>query len=108
MQLDTRLRRFVTSYIRKQSGSQPQNAEKAPEFGAKTATRSLVAIAFRSKADTCIIPIQDHLLLGSSARVNTPGTTGDNWNWRMDADAFNDELISYILSLTKETGRYCK
>ena len=105
MHLDIEIRRFVTSFIRSQSGSQPADSAKAPEFGAKTAARSLVQIALRSVADTCIIPLQDHLLLGSSARVNTPGTTGDNWNWRMEDDMFTEEVAAYILMLTKESGR---
>ena len=103
--MDMRIRRFVTAFIRSQSGSQPDVARKAPEFGAKTSAKSLVQIAFRSAANTCIIPLQDYLLAGSSARINTPGTTGDNWNWRADMELFNDELISYILLLTKESGR---
>ena len=105
MHLDKEIRRFVTNFIRSQSGGRPEESAKAPEFGAKTAARSLVQIALRSVADTCIIPLQDHLLLGSSARVNTPGTTGDNWNWRMDDDMFTDEVAAYILMLTKESGR---
>ncbi|MBQ9179417.1 MAG: 4-alpha-glucanotransferase [Firmicutes bacterium] len=102
--LGSDVRRNVTRFIRAQNGRQ-DDADKAPEFNSKSAAISLVSIAMRSKARTCIIPLQDYMLLGSEARVNTPGTTGDNWRWRMYADSFDDNLAEYILQLTRETGR---
>ena len=32
-----------------------------------------------------IFPIQDIKLLDSSARMNVPGTVGDNWNYSADS-----------------------
>lgn len=32
-----------------------------------------------------MLPMQDLLCLGTEARMNTPGTTGGNWSWRLDA-----------------------
>lgn len=43
----------------------------------------LIALAYRSVADMCIIPMQDWLGLDDSARMNTPSTTGSNWKWRL-------------------------
>lgn len=103
--LDMDIRRTVTSFIRSQSGRQPDSHFKAPVFDAGTAARSMVSIAMRSRAETCIIPVQDHLLLGSEARVNVPGTTGDNWTWRMREGMMDDDIISYIKMLTRESGR---
>jgi 4-alpha-glucanotransferase len=42
----------------------------------------LVDNAMHSRAEICIIPVQDCLHLDSSARMNTPGTTTGNWQWR--------------------------
>lgn len=39
--------------------------------------------ALASVADTAIVPVQDVLGLGSSARMNTPGSTRGNWAWRL-------------------------
>ncbi len=39
--------------------------------------------ALSSVADLAVIPMQDLLGLDGSARMNTPSTIGDNWNWRM-------------------------
>jgi 4-alpha-glucanotransferase len=106
--LDREIRKKVTAYLRSRSGSQPEESMKAPEFGVKAATWSLVDAVMRSCAETCIIPLQDYLLYDSSARINVPGTTGDNWCWRMREGAFGEETISYILALTKGTGRLCR
>ncbi len=58
-----------------------------------------------STANTAVIPIQDYLKLGSSARINIPSTVGNNWKWRMDKNALSGELAKEIKSLTKLYGR---
>ena len=65
----------------------------------------LISLAMRSVADTCIIPVQDYLGLGSEARINTPSTLGDNWKWRMSKNAFSDALKGKIWHMTKLYGR---
>ena len=45
----------------------------------------LIALAYESKAATVIVPMQDLLALGSSSRMNRPGTMGGgNWAWRLN------------------------
>ena len=54
----------------------------------------------QTAADTVIIPIQDYL--GYGARMNTPGTTGDdNWSYRIRHDALSDSIAYNIAHLTK-------
>jgi 4-alpha-glucanotransferase len=43
----------------------------------------LLEVALRSSASLAVVPLQDLLELGDEARFNTPGTTGDNWVWRL-------------------------
>ncbi|XP_057807027.1 4-alpha-glucanotransferase, chloroplastic/amyloplastic-like [Salvia miltiorrhiza] len=43
----------------------------------------LIKAALSSVAQTTIIPMQDILKLGSSARMNTPATQSGNWSWRV-------------------------
>jgi 4-alpha-glucanotransferase len=69
---------------------------------------SLIITALASVADTAIIPIQDYLGLGSEARINTPSTLGENWEWRMDIDACTDELAAHMLDLANTYGRVPK
>lgn len=43
----------------------------------------MIRIALSSVAQISIIPMQDVLGLDSTARMNTPGTTKSNWQWRL-------------------------
>ena len=47
--------------------------------------RRMVLAALASVSDTCILPLQDLLGLGSEARINIPSTLGQNWQWRATA-----------------------
>jgi len=49
--------------------------------------------------------MQDWLLLGDEARINTPSTTGKNWVWRMDRGAASPELAAQIRRMTRTYGR---
>lgn len=69
------------------------------------ASWALIALAEKSKADTCIIPIQDFLNLDSSARINVPSVPYGNWRWKLSEDPFNGDLIQRIAWLTVHTGR---
>ncbi|MCD8299759.1 MAG: 4-alpha-glucanotransferase [Clostridiales bacterium] len=64
-----------------------------------------IALAMRSVADICIIPLQDVLSLGSEARINTPSTLGGNWAWRMKEGALTEEMLAKLKRLTRITGR---
>ena len=48
----------------------------------------MVLKALNSRAGLAVIPMQDYLRLGSEARINIPGTVGDNWDWRMRPEEF--------------------
>ena len=67
----------------------------------------MIKYAMMSVAETCIIPIQDYLELDDRARINEPGSTGDNWKWRMkkDVTAQYKQLASHISKLVKMYGR---
>ena len=72
----------------------------APCEGENPALR-MIALAMRSKAGLVIIPMQDWLCLDNSARMNTPGTLGGNWEWQM-AD---DTDFSALGKLMRRYGR---
>jgi 4-alpha-glucanotransferase len=65
----------------------------------------MIGMAMKSKANTAIVPLQDILGLGSSARMNIPGTTGGNWRWRFTWDQFTPEMKRRMRRLAEETGR---
>lgn len=59
-----------------------------------------IRTAFSSVSDQCIVQMQDFLDLGGEARMNLPGTLGDNWIWRMQEGALPPELARRIYGLT--------
>ena len=73
----------------------------------RNACSGMIKLAMMSVADTCIIPLQDYLELDDRARMNEPGSTGDNWKWRMkkDVTAQYEQLASRIHKLVKMYGR---
>mgnify|MGYP002626640155 CR=1 FL=1 len=67
---------------------------------------AMIRLCWASVCDTAIVQLQDLLELGSSARMNTPSTVGENWRWRLDSfDSVSDELIKKLAELTEIYGR---
>ena len=62
-------------------------------------------LATTSCARTCIIPIQDHLGLPNTARVNQPGTVGFNWRWRLVPGQEEEGLANQVKALTIRSNR---
>jgi 4-alpha-glucanotransferase len=50
-----------------------------------------IRLAMASTAVLALFPLQDVLGLGSEARMNTPGTSGQNWRWRYRAGMLTPE-----------------
>ena len=71
-------------------------------------TWDFIREAFRSPADLCIVPIQDFLVKGNEARMNTPGTSGKNWQWRTLPGELSADLSRSIFEMTKLYGRLPK
>ncbi len=65
----------------------------------------LVLSAWRSVADSAIVPIQDLLGFGSDCRMNTPGTIEGNWSWRMGRDALKLDLAAWAAEQSSVSGR---
>jgi len=70
-----------------------------------TIHHDMIRAAFSTDARIAIVPLQDYLGLGSEARLNTPGTCGDNWRWRVATAQLTDDLCDNIASIVKTTGR---
>jgi 4-alpha-glucanotransferase len=65
----------------------------------------LIRLAFNSQARLAIVPMQDFLGLDSSARLNTPGTTSNNWSWRVTEGQLSQEFCQSVAKLIQETAR---
>ncbi len=66
---------------------------------------ALIRSAMMSVANTTIIPMQDVLSLGAGHRMNTPGTTADNWHWRFDWSQLEDHVATSLRELTERYSR---
>jgi 4-alpha-glucanotransferase len=66
---------------------------------------ALIRAALGSVAQVAVLPAQDILGLGSQARLNTPGTTAGNWQWRLPAGALTAQLARSYAQLNGSFGR---
>ena len=67
------------------------------EIRALNVSEVFVNMALSSTSGLAVIPMQDILSLGGSARMNVPGVAAGNWLWRMSTDQ--------LQSLTGEDSR---
>lgn len=76
------------------------------DFGALT--WDIIREAYRSTGNLCIIPLQDYLVMGHEARINTPGAAEGNWQWRLKPNFLSHELAASIRGLCETYGRIPK
>ena len=61
-----------------------------------------------SVADLFVAQMQDVLGLGAESRMNTPGTLGGNWQWRLLPGQITPELAEKLHEMTRIYGRLAK
>ncbi|MBR2214626.1 MAG: 4-alpha-glucanotransferase [Selenomonadaceae bacterium] len=66
----------------------------------------LIEFAYASRSRMAIIPMQDLLALDSRHRMNTPGTLGENWQWRLKK-YYRDHLDAKWLRALAEKYKRC-
>ena len=64
-----------------------------------------IRLAMMSVANMAIFPMQDILGLGEEARMNKPGTTAGNWEWRLLPDLLTPGLAERLAKMTDLYGR---
>lgn len=66
----------------------------------------LIEMALESKASVAIIPLQDILTLGVTARINNPAKLHGNWQWRWDDAAYPAvDAFSRLFAMSERAGR---
>ncbi len=58
--------------------------------------RAVIEAVWRSHANTVIVAVQDMLGFGKDTRMNTPGTSEDNWTFRISEDALSKTDEEYF------------
>jgi 4-alpha-glucanotransferase len=66
----------------------------------------LLRTALASVARLAILPMQDILALGNGHRMNLPGTTENNWNWKFDWPQVAPDLAGRMQQMIRLYGRY--
>jgi 4-alpha-glucanotransferase len=65
----------------------------------------MIRLAMMSVAETAVIPMQDLLGLGATARMNDPSQNKGNWHWRLDHDPLSKALTDRLREITETYGR---
>jgi len=91
--IDEACKMFIRDYINK------------PDIIEENISWNMISLAMSSVAELCIIPMQDYLNLGSSARINTPSVLGNNWEWRLTKNSIGDRILDRIRNLAVTYGR---
>jgi 4-alpha-glucanotransferase len=86
-------RQQLWSYLKRDSGQ------------AFEAAQGLMQLAWSSKAAVAIAPLQDLLNSGHESRMNTPGRTDGNWQWRCTEEMLSRAPFHDLLQMTESSGR---
>jgi 4-alpha-glucanotransferase len=65
----------------------------------------MIRLCMASVADTVIIPMQDILGLGKSARMNRPASGRGNWQWRLTPQQVSSAFIKKLRMMTETYAR---
>ena len=67
---------------------------------------SLIEVGMNTNANLLIVPIQDILSLDDTCRFNKPGTTKNNWKWKLNEPLGEiEENIKILSKLGRDYGR---
>ena len=66
---------------------------------------SFIRAAYMSHCKLAVITMQDLLGIGSSGRINTPSTLGNNWQWRYSKKSFDKRLAKKLAAMADVYGR---
>lgn len=65
----------------------------------------MIRMSMASTSRLAIIPMQDILGLGADSRINFPGTSEGNWEWRFTNELITESLESRLSEITCLFGR---
>lgn len=67
--------------------------------------KAMIKTLYASGAGLVIVPMQDILGLGTSARMNMPSTLGGNWKWRMTDKQLRSKDSEWLAEISQT---YCR
>ncbi len=66
---------------------------------------AMIRLALHSRAQLCMLPLQDILELGSEARMNVPGDSGNHWRWKFDWKQLEPSDAVRLAEMTHDAER---
>ena len=75
------------------------------DITARNVTDEMCRMVYASVAEIAILPVQDILNSDERARMNTPGTTENNWQWRLTEGALTQDRLAWLKKLVNMYNR---
>ena len=72
---------------------------------AEPSVDDMIRLAYGTVAATVVVPMQDVLGLGTASRMNFPGTTVGNWQWKLDWSLVREGRMEWLRDMAKLYGR---
>ena len=76
-----------------------------PEVDNKIVTRMAIENLISTNSDVCILTMQDLLCEDSDQRINTPGTSKGNWEYKLKKTYRQHKYYDYLKELIKNKNR---
>jgi len=102
---DTAVGWYLNPVVSPKSKQQAKRFANRQDDNAGSFHQDLIYLALSSPSVLAILPMQDILGFGNDCRMNTPGTTDNNWKWRCASRYINDEVTTWLHDLTSLFGR---
>ena len=96
---------FLTPEISLEKKKWAKACANKDDLDASTFHKDLLYLAQTSVACLSIIPLQDVLGFGNDCRMNTPGTTKGNWQWRCAKRFFTQKAAESLYKSTRLANR---
>ena len=82
-----------------------ERVKKYMNTDARDISWDFIRTCYSSVSNLAIVPLQHVMSLDSSARMNTPGTTENNWQWRYTPEMLKPDLAGRLRDITVLYGR---
>ncbi|BCO09517.1 4-alpha-glucanotransferase [Desulfolithobacter dissulfuricans] len=102
---DTAVGWFLSPAVPPEAKRQAKQFANRTDTDASTFHQDMIHLALGSPASLALIPMQDVLGFGNDCRMNTPGTSRDNWRWRCAPRFMTTELALWMREKTALFGR---
>lgn len=90
--LKSQMNKNLSSYLGRKISSQNIHLE-------------MIRLALMSVAETAVLPMQDLVGLGASARMNHPAGGNGHWRWRLRPELLTDRLANIPAAMATVYGR---